>query len=171
MTRLHYVAYGSNLHPLRIQERVPSAALLGVVTMPGRCVRFHKKGKDYSAKCDLVVSDSEAIAYGALYEFDSTDKAGIDEAEGLGHGYRQATVSLPLNNITYRAYVYVASASHIDGSLNPYHWYKQLVLCGAYYHRFPEEYIAELKSVSSIRDPDTARSAMNEALLARMAGF
>lgn len=171
MTRLHYLAYGSNLHPLRILERVPSATFLGVVPMPGRSVRFHKKSKDDSGKCDLIESNAAALAYGALYEFDLTDKPELDAAEGLGHGYRQATVSFQLNNVTYNPFVYVASISHVNPSLNPYHWYKQLVLRGASYHRFPEEYIAELESVPSISDPNAERSAKNEALLARMAEF
>ncbi|MCL7715132.1 gamma-glutamylcyclotransferase [Stenotrophomonas mori] len=144
---------------------------MGVVPIPRRSIRFHNKSTDHSGNCDLIDSNPEAIAYGALYEFNLADKPGLDAAEGLGHGYRQATVAFPFNNVTYRAFVYVASVSHIDKSLNPYHWYKQLILCGARYHRFPDEYIAELESVPSITDPDTGRSAKNGALLARMAEF
>ncbi|MCL1552252.1 gamma-glutamylcyclotransferase [Xanthomonas nasturtii] len=99
------------------------------------------------------------------------DKPGLDAAEGLGHGYHQATVSFPLNSVTYQAFVYVASLSHIDRSLKPYHWYKQLVLFGARYHHFPEEYVAKLEAVQSIADPDSTCSSKNATLLARMAQF
>jgi hypothetical protein len=30
-----YAAYGSNLHPLRLAARAPSAALLGTCALPG----------------------------------------------------------------------------------------------------------------------------------------
>jgi hypothetical protein len=43
--RIHYFAYGSNLHPLRLQERVPSAALLGWTHLHGWELRFDKRGR------------------------------------------------------------------------------------------------------------------------------
>lgn len=171
MSYLHYLAYGSNLNPLRLLERVPSSRFIAVVPMPGRSVAFHKRSTDGSGKCNLVESSHAAQAYGVIYEFFVKDKAGLDAAEGLGHGYGEALLSFVLNKITYQPYAYVASDSYIDPALKPYHWYKALVLSGARYHNLPEEYVAELESVQSIPDPDYSRNARHEALLARMAEF
>lgn len=152
--------------------RVPSAKAIGAIPMPGRQVRFHKKSKkDLSAKCNLVESSESAIAYGVLYELSAAEKARLDAVEGLGFGYKEALAGLSLNGVSYRPFVYVAETSYIDPSLHPYHWYKDLVLAGARYHGLPYHYVAELASVRSIPDPDPARRAENEALLAKMAEF
>jgi len=127
--------------------------------------------KDLSAKCNLVESNDSAVSYGVLYELLARDKPSLDAIEGLGNGYREALVQLQLDGTSYEPFVYVADMLYIDSSLRPYHWYKEIVLAGARYHRLPDDYIAELAAVQSIPDPDLTRTAENEALLAQMAGF
>lgn len=83
MKSLHYLAYGSNLHPLRLMERVPSARLIGVTEITGYQLRFHKRGKDGSAKCDLCWSDDrKSSVFGAIYRIASNEKPILDRAEG-----------------------------------------------------------------------------------------
>jgi len=64
--------------------------------------------------------------------------------------------------------IYVAQSTHIDSSLVPYHWYKNLVLAGARYHGFPAEYIAAIEATPSKVDTDAKRTQDNEDLLRRM---
>jgi hypothetical protein len=54
--RLHYLAYGSNLHPIRLRQRVNSARLIATLSLPGYRVLFNKRGQDLSAKCNLVAT-------------------------------------------------------------------------------------------------------------------
>lgn len=170
MTTLHYLAYGSNLHPLRLAERVPSARLIGVVPLAGRRLSFHKRSStDLSAKCDLVETSASSRAFGVLYELSVRHKARLDAIEGLGHGYRETFVDCLLDRIAYRPFTYAAEISHIVPALKPYHWYKALVVTGARYHDFPTAYVNALESIPSIPDPEPERTAANEALLARMA--
>lgn len=56
MTTVHYLAYGSNLHPLRLTARVSSARPLGTVPMPGYKIAFHKRSIDHSGKCLFYVT-------------------------------------------------------------------------------------------------------------------
>jgi gamma-glutamylcyclotransferase len=79
-------------------------------------------------------------------------------------------MNVPLNGVDYVAYVYMASASHIDATLKPYHWYKEMVRLGAVFHGFPDAYIAAIASVPSDDDPDPRRRQENEELLRRMRG-
>ena len=51
LARIISLAYGSNLHPFRLTHRVPSAKLLGVVSVPGKRLAFHKRSDDGSGKC------------------------------------------------------------------------------------------------------------------------
>jgi hypothetical protein len=169
MSKLHYLAYGSNLHPLRLAARVPSARPLGVVEMPGYALAFHKRSIDGSGKCLMYTEQgAHRKMYGVLYEFEVREKAGLDALEGKGKGYIEQFVQFPLNGETYTPYVYVAQASHVDASLIPYDWYKGLVLVGAKYHKLPEDYIAEIDATPSKPDPDTKRSRENEDLIKRL---
>lgn len=166
---VYYLAYGSNLHPLRLAARVPSARVIGVIKMPGYLLAFHKRSIDGSGKC-LIYQEQGAhhIMYGVLYEFDSADKANLDRLEGVGNGYIEKLVQFTLDGVVYSPYIYVAQSTHIDRALFPYHWYKNLVLAGARYHKFPSEYIASIEAIPSISDPDIRRTQENENLLKQL---
>lgn len=169
MPNVFYLAYGSNLHPLRLAERVPSARTVGVVEMPGYRLAFHKRSVDGSGKCLIYTEQGQTHkTYGVLYKFNASEKASLDKVEGKGNGYCEQLVQFQLNGKTYTPYVYVAQSTHIDPSFVPYHWYKDLVLAGARYHHFPAEYIASIEAISSKPDPDIKRTQKNENLLRQM---
>ncbi len=169
MIIVHYLAYGSNLHPFRLAERVPSAQLVRVVPMPGKRLAFHKKSQDSSGKCMFYSPGGvDDIMYGALYQFDLAEKGRLDELEGKGKGYNEAIVAFPLNGMTYDPFVYVAATTHIAPSLAPYNWYKEMVLLGAHFHGLPAEYIATIAANLSMPDPDPVRVGEKEEILRNM---
>lgn len=87
MPTVHYLAYGCNLHPLRLAARVPSARALDVIEMPGALLAFHKRSSDGSGKCLLYTEQGERHkTYGVLYEFDARDKGSLDLLEGKVRG-------------------------------------------------------------------------------------
>jgi hypothetical protein len=166
---MYCLAYGSNLHPFRLMQRVPSAKAIGVVEMPDKQLAFHKRSSDGSGKCMFSdATDTNGGMYGVLYELDSMEKERLDRLEGLGNGYNEQLVAIPLNGQIYKAYAYVVACTHIDASLAPYHWYREMVLLGARYHRVPADYITMIEKVASIADPDLERAAENEAILVKM---
>jgi gamma-glutamylcyclotransferase len=90
-----YFAYGSNLHPLRLIERVPSESWVGVIELTKHRLMFHKHSTDGSSKCNLVPTGSEAdLIYGAIYEIDPAQKPDLDRVEGKGRGYLDHQLSL-----------------------------------------------------------------------------
>lgn len=159
---VRYAAYGSNLHPLRLAARVPSAELLGTSVLPGWALRFHKRGADGSAKCDIVGHDDSV--HFAVYDLDERDKLRLDAVEGLGAGYEVHTLELPGFG---EAFIYRASASHVDAALKPFGWYRALVAIGCKYHRFPGDYVARLASIETRDDPDPARHALHMDIVRR----
>ena len=170
MTTIHYLAYGSNLHPLRLVDRVPSATLIGTVEMPDRKLTFHKRSKDKSGKCNFYEEEG-ARMHGAVFALDSREKPELDRFEGLGYGYNEQLVTLQVRDTPYEAFVYVAASTHIDTNLRPYDWYKEYVVLGARYHGFPSEYLAELEQVESIADRDKDRIAREEKVLVTLRGI
>ena len=161
---LHYFAYGSNLHPARLRGRVPSAEFVEVAVLPDRVLRFCKRSEDGSAKCTLIPALGSRT-FGAVYRLDASDKPLLDEVEGLGRGYDEYWQGLPLSDGVVRTFHYFAADDHVDHSLQPYHWYKQLVLVGARHHGLPVDHVSAIERVASIEDPDPERRRRNEAVL------
>ena len=161
---IYYFAYGSNLHPMRLGERVPSAELIGVAKHPKHSLTFHKKSNDGSSKCNMFNSDSDLI-YGAIYKLKPEHKNELDKFEGKGYVYIDNQIMLKHNRNEYTCFTYLAQQSHIVDSLKPYHWYKKLVILGAQYLEFPDAYISSIEAVESMEDPDSTRRKEKEVLI------
>jgi hypothetical protein len=164
---MKYFAYGSNLLLARLQERTPSATRLGRGRLSTHRLRWHKRGvMDGSGKCDAFqTGDAAALVWGALFEIGNTERVGLDDAEGLGRGYRATEVSLETAAGPQTAFTYVATPDAIDGSLTPFDWYRDLVVAGAYESGLPAEYIDTLTSVTASEDRDHLRSTHHRRLL------
>ncbi len=175
-SRLHYLAYGSNLHPYRLSRRVPSACPIGVVPLPNRRLVFQKRGADGSGKCYItavsesahVASDSAHFAFGVVYDIAAEDKADLDRIEGLGEGYNEETLTVELGAERLDAFVYVADPAYLNESLSPYHWYKEMVVLGARFHALPSEYVSRIETVLSKPDLDSTRESSNADILESM---
>ncbi|MGD8955892.1 MAG: gamma-glutamylcyclotransferase [Chromatiaceae bacterium] len=159
-----YFAYGSNMSPKRLLQRVPSAVVVGIAILPGHRLAFHKVGRDGSAKCDASFTDAVADrVHGVIYRIDSRHKARLDAKEGLGHGYEQKTVEVQLlDQRTSSAFLYYAT--HVDASLRPFTWYREHVLHGARAHTLPGHYIAAIQAVEAVDDPDPQRHWLEMAI-------
>lgn len=167
MSKLHYLAFGSNLHPIRLGERVPSACLLGRIELSGYRLAFHKRGADGSGKGDLVhTGDAGDIAVGALFEMAGDEKPNLDAAEGAG--YRDDTMRVHLDGRDYEAFVYIGEAPYIDPELRPYRWYRDIVWHGARFNGAPSDYLATIAAVEAVEDPDPERRERNHSLLERI---
>ena len=157
---------------VRLRERMPSCKPLGIATLPGHALRFHKRSVDRSGKCTAFATDNEDNVIGVLFSFDPAERALLDRAEGVGNGYEHATVTV-INDKGRRRKVltYLATPDYIDESLKPYGWYKDFVLAGATEHDLPPEYVAEyIQSVETIDDPDKARDTKQRATLENRSG-
>lgn len=157
---MNYFAYGSNMSLQRLQARVPVARPLGAAVLPGHSLRFHKAGRDGSAKCDAFhTADLADAIHGVLFHIDEAGKAVLDRVEGLGAGYDEKQVILACGTA---AVTYVAT--HIDETLLPFHWYKQHVLVGATEARLPADYVYRIEQHPAVNDPDPARHAREIAI-------
>jgi hypothetical protein len=153
---VRYAAYGSNLHPLRLKNRISSARFVTTSVLDTWSLHFHKRSKDGSGKCNIL--SGESGVHVAIFEISAADKLALDAIEGLGFGYGEVALSIP---DVGDCFAYVAADSHIDDSLLPYDWYKELVLIGARTHRFPAEYQKRIDSIPARRDPHPTRSVEN----------
>ncbi|WP_395015356.1 gamma-glutamylcyclotransferase family protein [Dongia sp.] len=166
-----YFAYGSNMSTARLRERMPSCKPLGIATLPGHELRFHKcsadKSGNKSGKCNAFACGGDSSVIGVLFSFDPAERVKLDAAEGVGKGYDHALVTV-INDKGRRRKVltYIAAPDYIDDTLKPYGWYKDFVLAGGREHGIPPGYIEKfIQSVESIDDPDKKRDEQQRATL------
>ncbi len=157
---MRYAAYGSNLHPLRLQQRTPSARLLGTAYSPDYSLRFQKWSLDGSGKCGIF-KGSTGVHF-AVYDFSDEDKAVLDEIEGVGRGYEVETIELPEFG---ECITYVPARTHVRHELAPYDWYHEIVILGCETHGFPHEYTERLRGEATTEDPDADRREANWQLI------
>ena len=151
-----YAAYGSNLHPLRLERRHISARLIGTGRLDGHGLRFHKRGRDASGKCNILDPGDEV--YLAIYEMTVADKRRLDGIEGVGGGYTSESLRVAGFG---ECFTYVAEQTHIDNALAPFDWYREMVIAGCRYHDFPSDYVERIRAVDTIEDGDTERNGEN----------
>ncbi len=162
MREFLYFAYGSNMLTTRLTARCLSTHVHGRGHVIGRRLSFQKISKDKSGKCDIPLTDNAGdCVEGVLFWIDGLEKSKLDNVEGLGNGYGEETVDVVTTGGTLRAHTYVANAT--NHALDPYHWYKGVVVAGALEHKLPQEYVVALWGVSSIPDPCIARQDKRDA--------
>ena len=87
---VRYFAYGANLHPLRLCTMVPSCEVVATAVLADHALRFHKRGRDGSAKCDAFPEPGAAV-HGVVYRLDAEERPALDRGEG---GYDRVDVTL-----------------------------------------------------------------------------
>lgn len=161
---MKYFAYGSNMSLLRLQERVPSAVKIGLFILKEHQLRFHKRSKDGSGKCDAFHTNITGDAViGALFEINKGEKGALDRAEGLGYGYAEKFVNVQNHSgESFEAFTYYAIKT--DSSLKPYSWYLNHVVIGAKETNVPTQYLAVIESIECTEDPDKKRDTEQRAM-------
>lgn len=159
-----YFAYGSNMSLLRLQKRVPSAEFIAQCQLTKHELRWHKSGKDGSGKCDTFETEIKGdVVIGALFDIKASEKGALDLAEGLGYGYNEKKITVTTKaGDEIEAFTYYAIS--IDLSVKPYDWYVNHVMVGAIEIKVPEHYLATIKAIEHIEDPDKERALMERAI-------
>ncbi|MFT5728399.1 MAG: gamma-glutamylcyclotransferase [Desulforhopalus sp.] len=159
-----YFAYGSNMSKERLQKRVPSAKVIGVFSLSRYELRFHKIGKDGSAKGDAFFTGKVSdVVVGVLYSIDCSEKLWLDEAEGLGNGYEEKEVTL-INEKGQATVGLLYYATNINSALRPFSWYVHHILKGAENAKLPKRYVQQISSVQTIEDADRQRDTLERSL-------
>jgi gamma-glutamylcyclotransferase len=120
---------------------------------------------DGPGKCDIEATGYPADrVYGVIFRIATAEERALDEAEGVGHGYRKDKITVVTFEGTLAAMAYIATKK--DPKRRPYEWYKAIVVQGATENVLPAASIELIRAVPSKPDPNTSRRARSEALLA-----
>ncbi|PNU19613.1 gamma-glutamylcyclotransferase [Geothermobacter hydrogeniphilus] len=153
-----YFAYGSNMATARLRQRIPSAHRIGVARLDGYRLAFQVAStKDGSGKCDACPATASDQLFGVLFRIDPAAKTILDHYEGVGIEYRDTWLTVePEQGNQVKALIYLGI--NIDRNLRPYPWYREHVLRGAIENQLPEDYIASIRAVPTMDDPDPERA-------------
>ncbi len=164
MALYNYFAYGSNMSCKRLGKRVPSADCRGNYSLKGYTLKFHKIGKDGSAKCDALYTGKDSdVVHGVLYTIDIVEKKILDKVEGLGKGYGERKVDLiSKDKGDNSAFLYYAT--NINDAILPFSWYVHHVLYGAAQAQLPLSYIKKIADVVSVKDSDAQRDLLERSI-------
>ncbi len=141
---------------------------MGLASVAGYALRFHKSSKDGSGTATLMPAKDETV-YGVLFEIAEDEQKLLDRAEGRGYGYDRDdafAVRCLKTGKEIRAATYLAAANAINASLVPFDWYRALVIAGATQHGLPDDYIATSTGVAARPDPDLLRNGRRDPLAA-----
>lgn len=134
----YYFAYGSNMLPKRLLERITKYHTAFVAVLPGHKFIYNKKNIDGTAKANIESNDGAEV-HGVCFEIDQDDFAILKKDEG-GYDQRNIVVSTREESET-KAVTYISVS--IDASLVASTEYKSIVLKGAEHWELSETYISE----------------------------
>lgn len=173
---MKYFAYDDKMFSPILRSILPEVRFIGVGQVKGYNLFFHNRDQvDHSGKCNLIKSnDASHTTYGVVYEVLPRERHLLDKAQKLGYGNQEITVKvLPVENEVstliepFYAFTYVAHKERVFSGLEPFTWYKELVIEGAKEHCLPEVYIKGLEDIEAASDPNVTRAKQYQQFLAQ----
>lgn len=159
-----YFAYGSNMLASRLFARIPDAVLVEPALLPRYVLKFNKRGRDGSAKCN-VLSQPRATVPGVVYRLDARGLGRLDRIEGSGYRRSAVQVAGIASGTRYLACCYVAKDAAIDDGLVAFDWYRDLVVAGGMDNSLPAMHMDALMSAPTRVDPNSRRRRLHRSLL------
>ena len=152
MTVDYYFAYGSNMNPVRVQQRnMAFSDYLGGV-LSGYQLCFNKRSQKYPGAASAnVMANSAAATEGVLYGLNTlAEIEKMDPYEGYPIRYDRVILPVHCADGICDAWVYTANADYIAHGLKPAQWYLDHLLAGA--PLLSTAYVAMLKRVECLED-------------------
>ncbi len=150
----YYFAYGSNMNPLRVEQRQMGFDSADAGRLTHFRLRFNKRSVKYPGAASAnVVAHADAVTEGVVYRL--THPAQIemmDPYEGYPVRYDRRPLPIQLIEGVVQAWVYIANEDHIQEGLAPTRWYLEHLLAGEPY--LSSAYLAELRETPCLPDTD-----------------
>lgn len=139
-----YFAYGSNMDPARMCERVKRVPEARRAHLQDHELCFNKRStKDGTGKANIVRRPGRVV-WGVVFSCTEEDMKNLDGAEG---GYRREPVEVHYDDgSACKAIAYVARTECIAEELAPTAEYRQHILVGARHFELPDDYVCRLES-------------------------
>jgi hypothetical protein len=140
-----YFAYGSNLLPEQVAERVPGAKLLGVAQLPGWQFGYFRRSRRWApgGAADIKPAGKKAHLWGALWRLPGWEE--MDRWEGVDRrAYRRIAVEVRTAEGLVAAESYTACDKFPEVAPRDDYW--QRLFTGGQQVGLPEDYLLFLQA-------------------------
>lgn len=150
-----YFAYGSNINWEQIKNRCPSAQFVCTAVLKDYRLAFTRSSKTRQCGVADVINEPGQVVWGVIYKISNDDVVKLDLSEGFRPDRRREENSYVREELcVYKegneekpvlVSIYIANKQKKPPLPNDN--YKQLILNGAKYWHFPEEYIRFIEQI------------------------
>ncbi len=149
----HYFAYGSNMNPARMRDRVSEPCTAASGTLRDYLLRFNKRatGKHSGTAYANVIYRRGAVTEGVVYRLSAPEQiTKLDPHEVYPEHYDRLVVQVETTDGLLDAWVYIANADFISEGLKPARWYLEHLLAGKDY--LSQDYYERLQGTEYMAD-------------------
>jgi gamma-glutamylcyclotransferase len=143
-----YFAYGSNLDFLHFKSRCSSAIFSEKAFLEGYKLTFPQYDIEWRGGVAGIIPSKNSMVEGVIYMISDIDLNKLDSYEDVAKGdyRRECMVVKNIDSDEVKAWTYIPKGI---GNIfyKPTETYKSLILNGAMYNNFSEEYIEYLRSL------------------------
>lgn len=145
-----YFAFGSNLRHAQIKKRCPHARFLGPAKVNAMRLAFTGYSLRWRGAPATIVSNSESVVWGAIFELDTHCVKRLDRFEGLTtHKYHHKMLAcIQEDGTAVEAYTYVRKRPK-SKEKQPSRHYLSSIIKGAHDCKLPTTYIKRLESIKT----------------------
>ena len=147
---MYYFAYGSNMDPERMRERLGRLPERKAASLAGWILKFNKiASRNPREGYANIMQQNGAVTEGILYDITDAETGKLDVKEGYPDHYNKVALQVRLGNDTeVRAMTYVAQHDKVNDSLKPSRDYLRHLLADMEF--LSEGYIRKLEAVETI---------------------
>ncbi len=148
-----YFAYGSNMDPARLTERISRTAEATIGRLSDYRLAFNKAAQLGGVYANIVASPGDLV-WGVVYTCTDPELSELDKREGLpsGHYYRSVVNVTLADGSIVEALAYVACEAHVVAEGVPSPAYLRHIVHGAREHGIPEAYVADVVRLGGAPD-------------------
>ena len=149
---LVFFAVGTNMDAERLRRWVPSAQRLGVASLTGFTLSWHKRSSEGGKLTPVRTGNADDVIWGVVYEVDAVGRKQIDDGQRAA-GYHDERVTVVTRaGVEHHVSVYVAGADLVDESMAPMRSYRDPIVEAARSIGLPAQYVDTLAR-TPVADP------------------
>lgn len=147
-----YFSYGANLNLTIMRQKCPKHRVLGIARLPGYRIGFYGHSMNWDGAVETIVPDPKSEVWGVLYQLNAFEWRTLDNYQdvkdnGRGEYFHFPVEVLDTEQIPRMAITY--KKDNLGKAERPSTEYLNMIIQGAQEHGLPENYVGELKLIST----------------------
>jgi gamma-glutamylcyclotransferase (GGCT)/AIG2-like uncharacterized protein YtfP len=143
---LLYFAYGSNMNPNQMYERIGREITPKLALLKNYELIFPRKSIIQKGGVASIIEKMGEVVYGVIYELNDNEMEKLDKYEGKGYAYDRININVLKDNEEISCETYIAKK---EGDFLPSEEYLKKIITGAKINNLPSEYLEKLEKIET----------------------